>query len=48
MHRLVLEDGEDRFGAIEQRIARPIDVGVQQRVDHLPIGLVGKPMHFVA
>ena len=42
VHRLVLEDREHRFGAIEQRMARLLDVGVRERVDHLAIGFVGE------
>ncbi len=40
MHLLVLEDREDRFGAIEERVAGPIDVGVCQRVDDTTIDFV--------
>ena len=42
MHRLVLEDGEDRFGAIEQRVTGHIEVGIRQRVEHAPVRFVGE------
>ena len=48
MHRLVLEDGEHRFGAIEQRMARHVEVGVRERVDHAPVGFGGKLVDLVA
>ena len=48
MHRFVLEDAEHRLGAIEQRMARPLDVARRQRVEHLPIGLSGKRPNLVS
>jgi hypothetical protein len=48
MHRFVLEDREDRFGAVEQRMARLLDVGVEERVNHLTVCLVCKLLDHVA
>ena len=48
MHRLVFENGEHGLGAIEQRMAGPLEVGVFERVDHATIGFGGKLIHFVA
>ena len=48
VHRLVLENREHGLGAVQQRMARLIDVAVEQRVDHLAIGLIRKRMDFVA
>ncbi len=48
VHHLVLEDREDRLRAIEQRMARLIDIRVQDRVDHLTIRFVGKGANLVA
>src|SRR5206468_3723249 len=39
VHRLVFEDGEDRFGAIEERMPRLLDLRIGERIDHLPVGL---------
>ena len=48
VHRLVLEDGEDRLGAIEQRVPRLVDVAARDGVEHTPIRLVGELAHDVA
>jgi sulfur carrier protein len=48
VHRLVLEDGEHRLGAIEHRMSRLLDVGVEERVDHLPVGLACELVNGVA
>ena len=40
VHRLVLEDGVGRLGAIEQRMSGPIEILVPQRRDDAPVGLV--------
>jgi hypothetical protein len=38
MHRLVLENGKHRFGAIEQRVSGPIHVAALERVEHPAVG----------
>ena len=48
MHRLVLEDREHGLGAIEQRMAGPLQIAVQDRVEHLAIGLVRERANVVA
>ena len=45
MHRLVLENREHRFAAIEQRVARAIDVGIREGAEHLMIRFLGELMH---
>jgi hypothetical protein len=40
VHLLVLEDRENGFGAIEERVACLIDVGVCHRVDDATIDFV--------
>ena len=47
VHGLVLQDAEGRFGAVEEEMARLIDVALLERVDHLAIDL-GRKMtdHF--
>src|SRR5579863_2275857 len=42
MHRFVFEDGKHRFPAIEQRIARAIELIMCQTCDNLAIGLSGE------
>jgi len=42
VHFLVLEDGEDRLGPIEQGMPGRLDVGMLQRVDDEPVRLCGK------
>jgi hypothetical protein len=48
VHRLVLEDGERRLGAVEQRAVRLVDVRVQNRLEHLTVRLVRKGPHLLA
>jgi pyruvate kinase len=48
VHRLVLENAEHGLGAIEQRMTRLLDLGVQHRVDHLAIGFVGELVDDIA
>ena len=45
MHRLVLDDREGCFGMVEQRMARPIHVGILQRVDNTAVRLGGERAH---
>ena len=45
MHRLVLEDGKHRLGAIEQRMPRSIEVVAFERIDHQTIGFVREGVH---
>ena len=47
MHGFVLENGVGRLGPLQQRVSWPLDVGVTQCVDDLPIGFIGKLLHFV-
>jgi hypothetical protein len=42
VHRLVFEDGEDRFGAIEERMPGLLDVRLRDRIDDLPVCLGSK------
>jgi len=48
MHGLVLENGEHGLAAIQQRIARPIEVLPLERVHDLPIRLVRERTYGVA
>ncbi len=48
MHRFVLEDREGGFRAIEQRMARLIEVGVLERIEHLTVGFSRKALDEVA
>ncbi len=45
MHGLVLEDAEHGIGTIEERVPRPLDVRIRERVEHSPIGLRGELLH---
>ena len=47
MHRLVLEDGEHRFGAIEQWMARALEICPAKCVEHAPVGFRREGQHFV-
>src|SRR5256885_16999977 len=40
VHRFMLEDSEHRLGAIEQRIAWPIEIGRRPRLENRAVGLV--------
>src|SRR6188474_3515214 len=42
MHRLMLQDREDRFGMIEQWIARTIEILMCQRLEYLLVCFLGK------
>ncbi len=42
MHRLVLEDAEHRLGAIEQRIARSIQILAREDVEHAGVRFIGE------
>ena len=48
MHRFVFENAEDRFRAIEERMSRPLDVGVLEHIEHLSIDLFRKRAHVVS
>ena len=48
VHRLVFEDREDRFRAIEERMARTIQIGAAQSVEDARVGLLGELMDLLA
>jgi len=45
MHHLVLKNREQRFRAIEERVARLLELGGGQRVEHAAVRLFGKRLH---
>ena len=48
MHGLVLEDREDGFRAIEQRMPGPFEIRLRQHLHDAYIGFVHKGSHRVA
>ena len=48
MHRFVLENGVDRFSAIQKRITRTIEILARERVQHPAICFVGERLNAIA
>ena len=48
VHRLVLEDGVHRLGAVQQRVPRLVQRGLGQCLHHPCIGRADEPVHGVA